>query len=79
MTDMLLSFLWASTALAITGLLCFAGLRAWRGWLELKRYEIARAHSLPEASGPAPAARIEMADLKERLRKLEAIANGLDL
>jgi hypothetical protein len=76
---MILSFVWAATALAITGLLCFAGLRAWRGWLDLKRFEIAQAHSLPEASGPAPAARIEMADLRERLRKLEQIANGLDL
>jgi len=76
---MTITLIWAATALAITGLLCFAGLRAWRGWLDLRRFEVAQAHSLPEAAGPAPAARIEMADLKERLRKLEQIANGLDL
>ncbi len=73
------NLVWAATALGITALLCFAGLRAWRGWLELKRFEIAQANSFPQAPGPAPAARIEMADLKERLRKLEAIANGLDI
>ena len=76
---MILSLVWAATALGITALLCFSGLRAWRGWLDLRRCEIAQADRLPEAAGPAPAARIEMADLKERLRKLEAIANGLDL
>lgn len=73
------TLVWAATALVLTGLLCWTGLRAWRGWLDLKRYEIAQANSLPETSGPAPAARIEMADLKERLRKLEAIASGLDV
>ena len=76
---MTVTLIWAATALGITALLAFAGLRAWRGWLDLKRYEIAQADSFPEAPGPAPAARIEMADLKERLRKLENIANGLDL
>jgi hypothetical protein len=73
------NLVWAATALGMTALLCFAGLRAWRGWLELRRFEIAKTESFPEAAGPAPAARIEMADLKERLRKLEAIANGLDI
>ena len=54
-----------------------AGLRAWNGWLELKKMEltqIAGDRGLPPASG-----RIEMADLKERIRKLEAIAAGIDL
>ena len=54
-----------------------AGLRAWQGWLELKRFEITHDtadHKLPPASG-----RIELADLRERVRKLEAIAAGIDL
>jgi len=54
-----------------------AGLRAWNGWLELKRFELSHAagdRTLPPASG-----RIEIADLKERIRKLEAIAAGIDL
>ena len=50
----------------------------WRGWLALRRAELDRA---PGFSGPAPAAgtRIEIADLKERIRKLEAIAAGVEL
>ncbi|HYX48069.1 MAG TPA: hypothetical protein VE820_14770 [Sphingomicrobium sp.] len=54
-----------------------AALKAWGGWLELKKMElnhIAAEHGLPPASG-----RIEMADLKERVRKLEAIAAGIDI
>ncbi len=55
----------------------FAGLKAWSGWLELKKMELAQAtgdRGLPPATG-----RIEMADLKERVRKLEAIAAGIDI
>ena len=55
----------------------WAGLKAWNGWLELKRLELthdAGDRGLPPASG-----RIEMADLRERVRKLEAIAAGIDL
>lgn len=55
----------------------WAGLKAWNGWLELKRMELQQNsgdRTLPPASG-----RIEMADLKERIRKLEAIAAGIDI
>ena len=55
----------------------WAGLKAWNGWLELKRFELTHAagdRTLPPASG-----RIEIADLRERIRKLEAIAAGIDL
>ena len=54
-----------------------AGLKAWSGWLELKKMEltqIAGERGLPPATG-----RIEIADLRERVRKLEAIAAGIDL
>ena len=47
------------------------------GWLELKRLELthdAGDRGLPPASG-----RIEVADLRERVRKLEAIAAGIDI
>jgi hypothetical protein len=59
------------------GATSWAGLRAWNGWLELKRFELthdAADRGLPPASG-----RIEIADLRERVRKLEAIAAGIDL
>ena len=55
----------------------WAGHKAWNGWLELKRFELthdAADRTLPPASG-----RIELADLRERVRKLEAIAAGIDL
>jgi hypothetical protein len=54
-----------------------AGLRAWNGWLELKKMELTQVagdRGLPPATG-----RIEIADLRERVRKLEAIAAGIDI
>jgi hypothetical protein len=54
-----------------------AALKAWNGWLELKKMELTQAlgdRGLPPATG-----RIEIADLRERVRKLEAIAAGIDL
>jgi hypothetical protein len=74
---MLANIIWAGTALAVTATLAFAGLRAWRGWLDLRRYEIAADRSGPEPDA-APGVRIELANVKERLRKLEAIATGVD-
>ncbi len=72
------AFIWPFAAIAITAMLSFAALRGWRGWLELKRHQIAAARSAPEADG-SPGVRIEMAAIKERLRKLEEIATGVDL
>ena len=54
-----------------------AGLKAWRGWLELKRLELTGAQA-GQARSPAME-RIEIADLKERIRKLESIAACVDL
>lgn len=65
------------SVLATLGAASWAGLKAWGGWLELKRLELAQASGdrmLPPASG-----RIEIADLRERVRKLEAIAAGIDI
>jgi hypothetical protein len=69
-SDMVLS----AAAFGIVLILSFAASRAWRGWLELKRLELGQ--------GGAPGGamvRIELADMRERLRKLEAIASGVDL
>ena len=52
-------------------------LRGWNGWLELKRAQMAGGDTPPRAA-LSPAQRIELADLKERVRRLEAIANGVD-
>lgn len=59
------------------GLGCVAGLKGWQAWLDFKRLELASQtgdQGLPPATG-----RIELADLKERVRKLEAIAAGIDI
>ena len=73
MTETLIT---AVTALAVTALLCATFLRAWRGWIELRRE--AAAEPMP-AEGDDVGLRIEMAAVRERLRKLEAIASGVDL
>ena len=65
-----------SSGLIALSIAVFAGLKGWQGWLDLKRLEIAGAQKEPRS----PAfERIEMADLKERIRKLEAIASCVDL
>ena len=69
---------------ALLGLVVIAvsALKGWQGWLELKNRELERAHPPEPANGHIAgpgAARIEIADLKERVRKLEAIAAGVDL
>jgi hypothetical protein len=67
----------AASMLAGLGAASWAGLKAWNGWLELKHFELthdAADRTLPPASG-----RIEIADLRERVRKLEAIAAGIDI
>jgi hypothetical protein len=55
----------------------WAGLKAWNGWLELKRFEL--THDAAERTLPPASGRIEIADLRERVRKLEAIAAGIDI
>jgi hypothetical protein len=67
----------AASILVGLGAASWAGLRAWSGWLDLKKMELTQTlgdRGLPPASG-----RIEMADLRERVRKLEAIAAGIDI
>ena len=62
-------------------ILALAALRGWQGWLMLKERELDMCVRPTEIEGGARegAARIELADLKERIRKLEAIASGVDL
>lgn len=67
----------AAASLAGLGMATFAGLRGWQGWLDLKRLELAGARRDPQ--GQTAFERIEMADLKERIRKLESIAEVVDL
>lgn len=70
----------ATLTLAVAALIGLAiagglGLVAWRDWLAVRRLTIAR----PEERQPTAGSRIELADLRERVRRLEAIAAGVDL
>ncbi|HEX8622421.1 MAG TPA: hypothetical protein VF718_10650 [Allosphingosinicella sp.] len=61
-------------ALAVSGLLAVglasaAGLRGWTDWLEFRRLQLGG-----RPGGPPP--RMEIADLRARVRRLEAIADG---
>jgi hypothetical protein len=76
MTDPFTTLTVSLSGLAGLGMVVAGGLAGWRGWLQLKRSEFERAGTLV---APAAGARIEIADLKERIRKLEAIAAGVDL
>ncbi len=71
----------AAVALIALSIVSLVALRGWRDWIQLKRDEMAAGHvAVPQDHGvPNAGSRIEIADLKERLRKLEAIAAGVDL
>ncbi|MEM6267614.1 MAG: hypothetical protein AAF494_04480 [Pseudomonadota bacterium] len=73
----------AGATLVSLCVLTLALLRAWQGWLDFKRQELDRRprDNAREIEGHAGvgAARIELADLKERIKKLEAIASGVEL
>ncbi|WP_052768803.1 hypothetical protein [Aurantiacibacter marinus] len=70
-------------ATVLVALVITAGtmLLGWQGWLALKNRELELRRLPPEMEHGSPEgmARIEIADLKERIRKLEAIASGVDL
>ena len=59
----------SGSALLAIGLASAAGLKGWTGWLALRRLELG---GRPGGAG----ARIELADLRARVRRLEAIADG---
>lgn len=67
----------AATTLAAVAIVSATLLSAWRGWLALQQQRLGEQ----PVSQPTPNAgtRIEIADLKERIRKLEAIAAGVEL
>ena len=61
----------AGSGLLAVALASAAGLRGWSGWLELRRLEL---------GGPRPSrGRGELADLRARIRRLEAIADGAEV
>ena len=77
MMDPLSMGLLAASVLAALGTACWAALKGWQGWLELRRFEL--THGAADKALPPATGRIEIADLRERVRKLEAIAAGIDI
>ncbi len=74
------SLLVLSTAsLAGLGLVAGFSAWAWAGWLRLRAHETEQGRAHHAADLPAIGQRIDLADLKERIRKLEAIAAGVEL
>jgi hypothetical protein len=72
-TILMMATTFALLSLAITSA---ASLRAWRGWLDLKRLQLGKGSSRLSGTGSG---KPELAELKERVRKLEAIANGIEI
>ena len=62
--------------LAGLALLCFAMLRGWEDWLRLRRLELGEGRA---RRAPSPASqRLELLDLRSRVKRLEAIADGME-
>ena len=59
------------SGLVAVGLGSAALLKAWSGWLELRRTELGL-----RSGGRRPGGRKEISDLRERVRRLETIASG---
>lgn len=67
--------------LAAAGLVALAMLGtvfawSWKAWLDLRRHQLDGGGH--DRDIPAVANRIDLADLRERIKKLEAIAAGVD-
>ena len=60
--------------LAGIALLSFALLRGWEDWLRLRRLELGEARPRPSPASQ----RLELLDLRSRVKRLEAIADGLE-
>ncbi|SNT16688.1 hypothetical protein [Sphingopyxis indica] len=79
-SDLATNLVTAAIALSALTIVSLVALRGWRDWIQLKREELAAGHGpAQDPAVPHAGSRIEIADLKERLRKLEAIAAGVDL
>jgi len=67
----------ASTGTIAVAMTSVAALRGWEDWLELRKDRLGAGRP---AGGSSPGARrLDLADLRDRVRRLEAIANGSEI
>jgi hypothetical protein len=66
-------------AVLCVGIVSSLSLRGWRDWIALKHAELDVSRQSSDTPVPSATSRIEVADLKERVKKLEAIAAGIDI
>lgn len=78
MNEAMMTLAMASFGLAGLCITVVASLKGWQGWLDVKRLELDGPAARREPRSQT-ADLIEMADLKERVRKLETIAACIDL
>ena len=74
MTDPSMFLMASSAALVGLGIASAASLRAWGGWLDLKRFELEA-----KPRGRIGGNKLDLDELKERVRRLEAIASGIEI
>ena len=79
MTDPFTVLTLAVAGIASVAIICGAALAGWNGWLRLQHAALPPRGGAGSPEDTAPAHRIELADLRERVRKLEAIAAGVEL
>ena len=79
MSEAMMTLTMASFGLTGLCITVMASLRGWQGWLEVKRLELDKTTGATRETRSPAADMIEMADLKERVRKLESIASCIDL
>lgn len=83
MTDLSITLMSGAITMAALTIISLAALRGWGMFIGLRRHEIDQRLTVTGShDNPVDAhtgSRIELADLRERVRKLEAIAAGVDL
>ena len=79
MPTQMIPLILAVAAVAMVAIVAGAALAAWRGWLDYKRAALGGSAASEQVDEPEPAMLIEMASVRERLRRLEAIASGVEL
>jgi hypothetical protein len=69
-------FLIIGLVLAGVAMLSFALLKGWEDWLRFRRLELSETGPPPRAA--VTGQRVELLDLRDRVKRLEAIASGME-